>query len=203
RVRAWVVDDDVASEAPPGKLRPLLAAVSAGPSAEIVALTAWAARRFAGPRLPLLRAASPPAVIDPAAPPPDRTRASYPGGFAAPGGAPSPPSSGAGGPCPTPGRGGATNSPAPPGAELAADAAQRAVAVVRWPPAADAGDLIAGLVATAGSTIVVVPDGRLGALAARLRASGATVVPWLTEGRPRDRARAWDRTRRGVCVVLG
>jgi len=29
------------------------------------------------------------------------------------------------------------------------------------------------------------------------------VVPWLTEGRPRDRARAWDRTRRGACVVLG
>src|SRR5205085_2496161 len=88
RVRAWVVDDDVASEAPPGKLRPLLAAVSAGPPPDIVALTDWAARRFAGPRLPLLRAASPPAVIDPAAPPPDRTRASYPGGFAAPGGAP-------------------------------------------------------------------------------------------------------------------
>src|SRR5581483_6755411 len=59
RVRAWVVDDDVVPEAAPEKLRPLVAAVSAGPSAEVVALTAWAARRFAGPRLPLLRAASP------------------------------------------------------------------------------------------------------------------------------------------------
>src|ERR687895_665225 len=65
RVRAWVVEDDVASEAPPEKLRPLLAAVSAGPSPEIVDLTAWAAWRFAGPRLPLLRAASPAAVVPP------------------------------------------------------------------------------------------------------------------------------------------
>jgi primosomal protein N' (replication factor Y) len=87
--------------------------------------------------------------------------------------------------------------------ELAADAAGRAVAVVRWPPAADRGELVAGLLAASGSTVVVVPEGRLGALAARLRAEGATVVPWLTEGRPRDRARAWDRARRGACVVLG
>jgi primosomal protein N' (replication factor Y) len=86
---------------------------------------------------------------------------------------------------------------------LAADAAGRPVATVRWPPAADASELLSGLLAEAGSTIVVVPDGRLGRLATVLRATGATVVPWLTEGRPRDRARAWDRTRRGACVVLG
>ena len=65
RVRAWVVEDDVASEAAPEKLRPLLAAVSAGPPPEIVELTAWAAHRFAGPRLPLLRAASPAAILPP------------------------------------------------------------------------------------------------------------------------------------------
>jgi primosomal protein N' (replication factor Y) len=87
--------------------------------------------------------------------------------------------------------------------ELALDAVGRAASVVRWPPAVGPGDLVAGLVAEEGSTIVVVPEGRLGALAARLRADGVTVVPWLTEGRPRDRARAWDRTRRGTCVVLG
>jgi primosomal protein N' (replication factor Y) len=87
--------------------------------------------------------------------------------------------------------------------ELAADAAGRAMAVVRWPPAADPDELVAGLLAESGSTIVVVPEGRLGRLAARLRDTGATVVPWLTEGRPRDRARAWDRARRGACVVLG
>jgi primosomal protein N' (replication factor Y) len=176
RVRAWVVEDKVVSEAPAEKLRPVLAAVSAGPSPEVVDLTAWAAWRFAGPRLPLLRAASPPAVVGPTAPPTDRTTALHPGDWA--------------------------RRPSAAG-ELAADAAGRSVATVRWPPATDISELIVGLLAEAGSTIVVVPDGRVGRLAAALRGSGATVVPWLTEARPRDRARAWDRTRRGGCVVLG
>jgi primosomal protein N' (replication factor Y) (superfamily II helicase) len=185
RVRGWVVEDDVVSEAPPEKLRPLLAAVSAGPSPEIVDLTAWAAWRFAGPRLPLLRAASPAAVV--------------PAGHTPDDGAGSPPnlrSSGTGG---VPQERRSSSS----AAELAVDAAGRLVATVRWPPAAEVGEIVAGLLAESGSTIVVVPDGRLGRLAAALRATGATVVPWLTEGRPRDRARAWDRTRRGGCVLLG
>jgi len=179
RVRGWVVGDGVVSEAPPAKLRPLLGAVSAGPSAEVVALTEWAAWRFAGPRLPLLRAASPAAVVPPTA----DLRSSGTGGvpeerrFAA--------------------------IPVGEAAELAADAVRRSPAVVRWPPAADPGELVAGLAAPAGSTVVIVPDGRLAGLAAALRATGAVVVPWLTEGRPRDRARAWDRCRRGGCVVLG
>ena len=171
RVRGWVVEDDVVSEAPPEKLRPLLAAISAGPPREIIDLTEWAAHRFAGPRLPLLRAASPPAIVQPSTAP---VTASSP---------------------PTAAQGSDT--------ELAADAASRPVAVIRWPPAADNRELIAGLLAPDGSTIVVVPEGRLGALAAQLRSTGATVVPWLVEGRPRDRARAWDRARHGGCVVLG
>ena len=175
RVRGWVVADDVVSEAPPEKLRLLLAAVSAGPPPEIVALTGWAAWRFAGPRLPLLRAASPAAVV-----PPDRR------------------SWGTGGVREERRLGASSGRPGgervDEAAELAADAAGRAVAVVRWPPAAEAGELVAGLVAPSGSTLVVVPEGRL---------TGATVVPWLTEGRPRDRARAWDRARQGACVVLG
>ena len=172
RVRAWVVEDDVVSEAPPAKLRPLLAAVSAGPPPEIIDLTSWVSHRFAGPRLPLLRAASPAAIVPPSAAP-----------------LPSLPSS----------LDSALGSPT----ELAADAASRPVAVIRWPPAADSRDFLAGLLAPEGSTIVVVPEGRLGALAARLRLTGTTVVPWLVEGRPRDRARAWDRARRGGCAVLG
>ena len=182
RVRAWVVDDDVISEAPPEKLRPILAAVSAGPSSEIVDLTAWAAWRFAGPRLPLLRAASPAAVVPPTTPNPTAeagvraTSLRSAGDVAA-------------------GAGEAD--------DLARDAAGRAVATVRWPPAGALGDLLVGLLSPAGSTILIVPDGRLGRLATRLRSAGTTVVPWLTEGRPRDRARAWDRTRRGACVVLG
>jgi primosomal protein N' (replication factor Y) len=171
RVRGWVVQDDVVSEAPPEKLRPLLAAISAGPPREIIDLTEWAAHRFAGPRLPLLRAASPPAIVQPST---------------APVTASSPPTAAQGS-----------------GTELAADAASRPVAVIRWPPAADNRELIAGLLAPVGSTVVVVPEGRLGALAAQLRSTGATVVPWLVEGRPRDRARAWDRARHGGCVVLG
>ena len=178
RVRAWVVEDDVVSDAPPEKLRPLVAAVSAGPPPEVVDLTAWAAWRFAGPRLPLLRAASPPAVV-PAGPPPETA-----------------------GPKPSAEVGVGTNA-RDGAAELADDAGRRPVAVVRWPPAADPAELIAGLIARTGSTIVIVPDGRLGSLAARLRQTGAATVPWLTEGRPRDRARAWDRGRRGGCVVLG
>jgi primosomal protein N' (replication factor Y) len=186
RVRAWVVDDDVISEAPPEKLRPLLAAVSAGPPPEIVSLTAWAARRFAGPRLPLLRAASPPAIVPPAPVPP------------APSGQESCRFSGT-----IPAETRPASEDAASVAELAADAAGRAVAVVRWPPAVDRAELLAALLAPAGSTIVVVPEGRLGRLGGALRATGATVVPWLAEGRPRDRARAWDRARRGGCVVLG
>jgi primosomal protein N' (replication factor Y) len=185
RVRGWVVEDGVTSEAPPEKLRPLVAAVSAGPPPDIIDLTAWAARRFAGPRLPLLRAASPAAVV-------------APGPVIASGHAPPPESA------PERAQNADPLSTAAVGSVgLAADAAGLAVSTVRWPPAADPGDLLAGLLAPAGSTVVVVPEGRLGALAARLRAAGVTVVPWLTEGRPRDRARAWDRSRRGGCVVLG
>jgi primosomal protein N' (replication factor Y) (superfamily II helicase) len=181
RVRAWVVEDDVVSEAPADKLRPLLAAVSAGPPPEIIDLTAWAAHRFAGPRLPLLRAASPAAIVAPSAAP-----------------APSPPSD------PDVVRpSSSASSSSDEAAEVAADAARRQTATIRWPPAAGNGDLVAGLLAPDGSTIVVVPEGRLGALAAGLRARGATVVPWLVEGRPRDRARAWQRARQGGCVVLG
>ena len=184
RVRGWVIEDDVTSEAPPEKLRPLVAAVSAGPPPDIIGLTAWAAHRFAGPRLPLLRAASPAAVVAPGtvasrhAPPPE--------------------------PAPERAQNADPLSTSAVGSVgLAADAAGVAVSTVRWPPAANPGDLLAGLLAREGSTVVVVPEGRLGGLAARLRADGATVVPWLTEGRPRDRARAWDRARQGCCVVLG
>ena len=183
RVRGWVVEDDVVSEAPPEKLRPLVAAVSAGPPPDIVDLTAWAAWRFAGPRLPLLRAASPAAIV-PAMP---DTRPAEPNL-----------------------RSSATAGVAEErmlaggeAAALARDAAEQAVSVVRWPPTAERAELLAGMLAPSGSTVVVVPEGRFGALAARLRATGATVVPWLAEGRPRDRARDWDRARRGSCVVLG
>ncbi|MET0919758.1 MAG: hypothetical protein ABWY77_01000 [Acidimicrobiia bacterium] len=62
RVRGWVLDPDVepdAVDAPAARLRSLLAVVSAGPPADVVALCEWAAWRWAGPIATFLRAASP------------------------------------------------------------------------------------------------------------------------------------------------
>jgi primosomal protein N' (replication factor Y) (superfamily II helicase) len=172
RVRAWVVADDVVSEAPPGRLRPIAAAVSAGPPPDIVDLTAWAAWRWSGPRLALLRAASPPAVVpvDASFSPANSSDSEE---FA-----------------------GENNETA----ALAREAAALAVSVVRWPPAADVDALLAGLLPKAGSSIVVVPDTRAEVLARQLPGE---VLLLRSEGRPLDRARAWNRARSGSCVVVG
>jgi primosomal protein N' (replication factor Y) (superfamily II helicase) len=182
RVRAWVVADGVDSVAPPSRIRSLLGVVSAGPPPDVVDLIVWTARRFAGPRLPLLRAASPPAVVLPATAP----LALAPSPLAV----------------------GLSEGADPEAAALAAEAhragaADRSVTVIRWPPASDLGDLVAGLLPEHGSCLVVVPDGRLPSLLSRLRAAGRVAVPYLSDGRPSDRARAWDRARRGACVVMG
>ena len=174
RVRGWVVADGVESEAPPDRLRPLLGVVSEGPPADVVDLTAWVAWRFAGPRLPLLRAASPAAVVPPGPP------------VAAAAGAV------------------AAAAPLDPeAAAVAGEVAGRSLAVVRWPPAARRGALVAALLPGAGSSIVVVPGGGTAALAARLARAGHRVVAYLAEGRPLERARAWDRARLGSSVVVG
>jgi primosomal protein N' (replication factor Y) len=65
RVRGWVVGADVTSEAPPDRLRPVMAAISAGPSREVVDLTSFAAWRWAGPRTAFLRPSSPPNIVAP------------------------------------------------------------------------------------------------------------------------------------------
>ncbi len=65
RVRAWVVDSPVVPAVDPSRLRPLSGVLSAGPPAEVVALTAWAAWRWAGSRQTFLRAASPPLLVPP------------------------------------------------------------------------------------------------------------------------------------------
>ena len=177
RLRAWVVADGVESEAPPGRLRPLQAVVSAGPPPEVVDLTAWAAWRFAGPRLPLLRSASPAAVIPPGPP--------VPGRLAIPGGTLPPPD--------------------PEATGLAAQAGGAPVSVIRWPPATDATPLVVALLSGApGSTLVIDPDPAAATLlAGRLERAGLRVVRYSAGGRPAERARAWDRARRGSCVVVG
>ena len=58
RVRGWVVDDDVEPET--GELFDLLGVSSEGPPPAVVALTEWIAWRWCGPRVAVLRSASPP-----------------------------------------------------------------------------------------------------------------------------------------------
>ena len=72
RVRGWVLETDVASEAPPDRVLPISAVVAAGPPAAVVALTRFAAWRWAGPRAAFLRAASAPNLVaETRAPEPD------------------------------------------------------------------------------------------------------------------------------------
>ena len=59
RVRGWVRALDVTPEVARERLRPLLGVASVGPPVEVIELCEWAARRFVGSLVPLLRAASP------------------------------------------------------------------------------------------------------------------------------------------------
>jgi primosomal protein N' (replication factor Y) len=60
RVRGWITALDVEPESE--NLLDVLAVVSAGPPAEVVELTEWIAWRWAGPRVAVLRSASPPNI---------------------------------------------------------------------------------------------------------------------------------------------
>jgi primosomal protein N' (replication factor Y) len=63
RVRGWVLELDAEAHTPLDRMLPLRAVVSAGPPPDLVDLSAWAAWRWAGPRVAFLRAASPPNVV--------------------------------------------------------------------------------------------------------------------------------------------
>ena len=70
RLRAWVTE--VGVDPPAGvKLQPLAQLTGMGPPADVMSLAGWAAWRWAGRRVSLLRAASPPRVV--AGPAPART----------------------------------------------------------------------------------------------------------------------------------
>ena len=74
RVRGWVLEDDVVPEvADPDRLLPLLSVSSAGPPPDVVALTSWIAFRWAGPRVAVLRSASPPNNVTPSPQPAPKT----------------------------------------------------------------------------------------------------------------------------------
>ncbi|MEX2268039.1 MAG: hypothetical protein WEA75_05075 [Acidimicrobiia bacterium] len=72
RVRGWVLELDVEPATALERVLSINVVVSAGPPAEIVELSTWAAWRWAGPRVAFLRTASPPNVVsDTATPEPD------------------------------------------------------------------------------------------------------------------------------------
>jgi len=68
RVRGWVVEADVEPETDRARLVPVHAVVSAGPPPDVVALCSWAAWRWAGPRVAMLRVATAPNRVASAAP---------------------------------------------------------------------------------------------------------------------------------------
>ncbi len=65
RVRGWVLESGVSPEVERSRVRPIFKVSSAGPPPAVVALTAFGAWRWAGPRAPFLRAASPPNAVAP------------------------------------------------------------------------------------------------------------------------------------------
>jgi primosomal protein N' (replication factor Y) len=158
RVRGWIVAVDVEPEA--DTLLPVLAVVSAGPPPEVVGLTAWVAHRWAGPRVAVLRSASPPNLVPP-------TVWSGSGHQRSPGD-------------------------------------QTTEKVVRWPPLLDRRQLVAGMCASEGSTIVCVADaGRARTLAAFLGRSHAHVALIHSTQTAAMRTEAWKRAAAGDCVVVG
>ncbi len=85
------------------------------------------------------------------------------------------------------------------------DAARRAsVAGVAWPPATGRTEVVAGLVAEEGSTIVVAPDATgIAAAEHALSERGHVCVVLRADQPDAERTRAWDAARAGACVVLG
>ncbi len=76
--------------------------------------------------------------------------------------------------------------------------------LVVWPPAADRRELVSALLAPAGSTLVVVPEGaRLGSLVAHLRREGREVVVMRGDQPDAVRTEAWIAARAGACTVVG
>jgi primosomal protein N' (replication factor Y) len=159
-----VIADDVApdTDAP---LRELLTVSSAGPPVDVVELTAWIAERWCGPRVAVLRAASPPNNVNEGEP--------------------------------------ASKSFAERTDSTPVGRSVR-VEVRRVPPLQDRRDLVAGLVAATGSTIICVADGARAASLARTLPGGPRSVALLhSDVTPAARTNGWRRARAGGCVVVG
>jgi len=78
------------------------------------------------------------------------------------------------------------------------------VRVVTWPPANDRRELVRSLLATEGSTLVLVPEpARAGALVRAIERDGREVLHVYGALADRERTAAWDEARRGATVVVG
>ncbi len=189
RERGWVTGVDV--EPPPGmELKPLAKLTGMGPPADVVSLAEWAAWRWAGRTVHLLRAASPPRVVTR----PAGTRTVAAGGVSS-----SQPCGQAGGvsssqPC---GQDGGGSSSQPCGQDggrqgrsrqvaVAGDGSLKAydglfdrpgsVTVLRCPPG-DRGEPIAQAAARRGDSLIVVPTpADAHRIAADLRSRGVRVA---------------------------
>ena len=152
-LRGWVTE--VGVDPPRGvKLQTLTKLTGMGPPADVVSLSGWAAWRWAGRRVHLLRAASPPRVVTRPARSPavaggdDSSRQRYGQG---------------GGDGSLPGYGGLFDRPG-------------SVTVLRCPPADD-GTAVAGAAARRGDALIVVPGlGDAQRIAAGLRRQGVRVA---------------------------
>jgi primosomal protein N' (replication factor Y) len=79
-----------------------------------------------------------------------------------------------------------------------------AVRVVTWPPASDRRELVRSLLATEGSTLVLVPEpARAGVLVRAIERDGREVLHVHGGLADRERTAAWDEARRGATVVVG
>jgi primosomal protein N' (replication factor Y) len=174
RVRGWVVDDGVEPATAVERLRPLAGVVSLGPPPAVVALSEWAAWRWAGPRTAFLRAGSPPNTVRGLPPRAAKT---------------------------VPPAAGVIDAEAE---ALAKEALSASPSVIRWPPARDPFDVVLPLVAASGSTIVVAPNGATAIhLARRLARSGRNAALLRPDDTGAVRTRAWVQMAAGDCIVIG
>lgn len=181
RVRGWVVADDVESEVDAATLRPLLAVASVGPPESVVDLAGWAAHRYCGSRVALLRSASPPNNVAPGSLQPRPASAAVPDAWPE------------------------AQSDAERGALTLAQASRDApFAALRWPPLLDRRLLVAHLLARQGSSLVIVADASRGrSLVDWLRRAGAKAVLMHSDLSAAERTRSWAVAASGRVIVVG
>ena len=179
RVRGWVVADHVVSDVAPKKLRSLLAVSSAGPPGPVIELAELVAHRYAGPLAAVLRSASPQNNVAPASIRQSSAIAALQ--FDAP-----------------------SDDVERAADEIVNRVGDIGLSVLRWPPRFDRRRLVARLIASNGSTIVLTADGtRAKAFALWLAAQGIRVALMHSDETRAALTDAWRIAAGGECVVVG